>query len=59
MLTLENLRSNIDWAHLKKVRVLHWLDALILFVSDLLEIYSEKVEFVFQTELKRHQINPN
>lgn len=57
--TLEDLRNDIDWAHLEKVRALHWLDALVLFVPDLLAVYGGRVEFVFQTELRKHQINPN
>ncbi|KAA1470451.1 hypothetical protein DENSPDRAFT_774873 [Dentipellis sp. KUC8613] len=58
LLTVEDIREQTDWTHLREVSALHWLDALIFFVPSL-ALYQPDVAKLFSNDIKKHQINPN
>ncbi|KAI0081427.1 hypothetical protein K474DRAFT_1568602, partial [Panus rudis PR-1116 ss-1] len=57
-LTLDNLLDDIDRVHLELIAELHFLQGLVEFVPALTP-YRPLVEKLFDTEVKKHQINPN
>ncbi|THH27969.1 hypothetical protein EUX98_g6231 [Antrodiella citrinella] len=56
--TVDDLLADIDVEHLKAVGVLHWLDTLVFYVPALAGYRSEMAK-IFDSEVQKHQINPN
>ncbi|THH07257.1 hypothetical protein EW146_g9376 [Bondarzewia mesenterica] len=57
-LSADSILADIDWEHLRRVQMYHWLDALVFYVPALAG-YRTEVTKLFAEKTRKHQINPN